>query len=214
MLDDVEVLEVLRVEIDEDADVIDVHLAYLSHIGDWAPLVLEEALVERTDEVELDDWMLIIQTHRMQYEMLDVMLQIYVDETEQTEPNEMMEAVIGQTIDDDEVDEDIEFVIEVTDEIEVIETSETDEVDEDEDSDGMVVEMVETDDGEIVLTAEETDEGDEIVIGEMLESDERLDLHILELTILYELPDVVETDETHTMETEEMVETITTDVRL
>lgn len=34
MLDDVEVLEVLRVEIDEDADVIDVHLAYLSHIGD------------------------------------------------------------------------------------------------------------------------------------------------------------------------------------
>lgn len=55
MVEELEVVEAQQVELDDDADVIDAHLIYVNLIGDWMLLVLEEMLVERADEDELDD---------------------------------------------------------------------------------------------------------------------------------------------------------------
>ena len=106
----------------------------------------------------------------------------------------------------DEVEDevDIEYVVEVIDdtveleiEIEVI-----DEIDEDEVFDGIGEVIDDTVDGDEVDIADETDEEVEIVIGEMLETDEQLEKVILEHLILYDKTDMDEEVETHTFEIE------------
>lgn len=154
----------------------------------------------------------IILTHHMLFEMLDVMLLLNADETEQLEQRGTMRAVLGQITDEDEVEVDIEFVIEDIDEMVEIETREVDEDDEDEDLDDIEVETVEFDDIEIVVAHLETDEDDEIVIGEMLDTDDKLDVLMMVEAIHTDILDMLEMVETHIGEMVEMVETTTIDV--
>lgn len=144
-------------------------------------------------------------------DILDVPLQQNVVEIEQLDILEMMQAVLGQIIDEDEVEVDIEFAIEDIDEMVEIEMKEVDEDDEDEDLDDIEVETVEFDDIEIVVAHLETDEDDEIVIGEMLDTGDKLDVLMMVTTILTDTLDMLEMVETHIGEMVEMVEMTTID---
>lgn len=176
----------------------------------------DDVLVERTDDDELDEVKCIrylVATHTL--ELLDVMLQSFVVETEQTDWLETIEEITAFVLVDnlDEV-EVIEYVIEETEVTDELEMNEMVEMDEDEDLDDIEVEIDEAVDTEIVQILEELEVEDEIVIGEMLETDEGLERHMMVEAIHIDILDMVEMVETHIGEMVEMVEMIIDDATL
>lgn len=170
--------------------------------------VLDEQLVEITDEVELDEWH-IGATHQTYIiiiivEIIDVQLLNILEVIEVIDELDIVQLDIIWLLDEVEDEVDIEYVVEVIDEIDEleIEIEVIDEIDDDEVFDGISEVTDELVDGEVVDRADETDEEVEIVIGEMLDTDEQLEKVILEHLILYDKTDMDEEVETHTFEIE------------
>ena len=170
--------------------------------------VLDEQLVEITDEVELDEWHIgaTHQTHIIIIivEIIDVQPLNMLEVIEVIDELDTVHLDIIWVLDEVEDEVDIEYVVEVIDEIDdvEIEIEVMDEIDEDEVFDGIGEVTDELVDGEVVDRADETDEEVETVIGEMLDTDEQLEKVILEQLILYDKTDMDEEVETHTFEIE------------
>lgn len=152
--------------------------------------VLDEQLVEITDEVELDEWHIGVIPETLIIiiivEIIDVQLLNMLEVIEVIDELDTVHPDIIWLLDEVEDEVDIEYVVEVIDDIDEIEIEieVIDEIDEDEVFDGIEVEIDELDDGEVVEITDETDEEVETVIGEMPDIDEMLEKVILEQLIL------------------------------